>query len=172
MNIAAAVRAETKLALPGQPRERSLHHPAEYSQPAAVRSVPARDPRADAAPTRSPPVRLRVVRPVRVQDLRRRRGRPRLPRTGGIASTNGSDCVTSWAFAEVTVAANGVPRPSTITWCLLPFLRRSTGLGPVFSPPPTALSERLSTAARYQSMRSARWRSERSRVCNFRHAPA
>ena len=78
MNIAAAVRAETKFALPRQPRKSSLHHPAEFSQPAAVRSVPARDPRADAAPTQSPPVRFRVVCPVRVQDIRSATRPPRL----------------------------------------------------------------------------------------------
>ena len=31
--------------------------------------------------------------------------------------------------------ANGMPLASVITWCLLPGLARSTGLGPVSSPP-------------------------------------
>ena len=41
----------------------------------------------------------------------------------------------SLRFAAVRITARGVPRPSQITWCLEPGRRRSTGEGPVFSPP-------------------------------------
>jgi hypothetical protein len=42
--------------------------------------------------------------------------------------------VESCRFAPVRIAFNGVPAASTMRWCLLPVLRRSVGLGPVFSP--------------------------------------
>jgi hypothetical protein len=35
----------------------------------------------------------------------------------------------------VVMTLSGVPRPSPISWCLLPVLRRSTGVGPVSAPP-------------------------------------
>lgn len=53
------------------------------------------------------------------------------PPTGGIATTRGSNWVTSWRLALVRMAAKGIPRASVITWCLLPGLRRCVGLGPV-----------------------------------------
>ena len=43
-----------------------------------------------------------------------RRGRPGFPRTGGMASTRGMSCVTSFAFAPVSITANGIPFPSVI----------------------------------------------------------
>lgn len=47
---------------------------------------------------------------------------------------------------------SGVPLPSVSTWCLLRGLAPSVGFGPVLSPPPTALTDPLSTAARIQSI--------------------
>ena len=41
----------------------------------------------------------------------------------------------SLRLPPVTVTTSGTPRPSQITWCLEPVLPRSTGLGPVASPP-------------------------------------
>ena len=65
-----------------------------------------------------------------------RSGAPGLPRTGGIASTSGSNCVR-----HVVAVGRGeragqrdAAGVATSRWCLLPRLRRSTGLGPVFSP--------------------------------------
>ncbi len=54
---------------------------------------------------------------------------------GGTLSTSGKSSAMSLRFAAVRVTARGVPRPSQITWCLEPGRRRSTGEGPVFSPP-------------------------------------
>lgn len=42
--------------------------------------------------------------------------------------------VPSLTFAAVRIIASGTPAVSVIRWCLLPAFRRSTGLGPVFSP--------------------------------------
>ena len=41
----------------------------------------------------------------------------------------------SLTLAAVTEEASGMPLASVRTWCLLPGLARSTGLGPVASPP-------------------------------------
>src|SRR6266542_5699039 len=65
----------------------------------------------------------------------RRRGRPTRPRTGGTRSSNSSSCVTSLRLPPVSVQASGIPPPSTSRWCLLPRRPRSTGLGPVLTPP-------------------------------------
>ena len=40
----------------------------------------------------------------------------------------------SCRFAPVRIAARGMPLASVMRWCLLPSLRLSTGLGPVFPP--------------------------------------
>ena len=40
----------------------------------------------------------------------------------------------SFRFAAVRIAARGIPLASVMRWCLLPSLRLSTGLGPVFPP--------------------------------------
>ena len=47
----------------------------------------------------------------------------------------GISSVMSWRLPAVSVTAKGMPWPSQITWCLEPARRRSTGEGPVFSPP-------------------------------------
>ena len=57
------------------------------------------------------------------------------PPTGGIAATKGANWVTSWRLAPVRMAAKGIPlAPMRSGWRLLPGLRRSVGLGPVYSP--------------------------------------
>lgn len=66
----------------------------------------------------------------------RRRGLPRRPfRTAGIASINVSKTLESCWFAGPIRAASGIPRRSTIRWCLLPARPRSVGFGPVSEPP-------------------------------------
>src|SRR5215213_78526 len=67
--------------------------------------------------------------------LRGRPGRPRGPMIDGMASTSGISCVASWALAAERRRASGTPFRSTTTWYLEPGLPRSTGLGPVCSPP-------------------------------------
>src|SRR4051812_11184862 len=83
--------------------------------------------------------------------LGRRRGRPKRPRIGAMASTSGISCVTSCRLAALVITANGTPPASVTTWCLLARLRRSVGFGPVSSPPPGALMVALSTKARDKS---------------------
>jgi len=61
----------------------------------------------------------------------RRRGRPRSPHTGGIASRSGSSWVTSLQLAAVSRQPRGTPPASVIRWCFERALRPSIGLGPV-----------------------------------------
>ncbi len=65
----------------------------------------------------------------------RLRGRPTLPATGFTPSNRGSSWVTSLRFPPVSVSANGTPRASVSRWCFEPVRARSTGEGPVRSPP-------------------------------------
>ena len=52
-----------------------------------------------------------------------------------MALNSGANWLMSLTLAAVTEEASGMPLASVITWCLLPGLARSTGLGPVSSPP-------------------------------------
>jgi hypothetical protein len=72
-----------------------------------------------------------VVAPVGIQRAGTERGRPRFPRTSGIASINGISWVTSLRFPPVSDTASGMPCASVIRWCFEPVLARSTGLAPV-----------------------------------------
>lgn len=72
--------------------------------------------------------------------LRHRAGHPLgrcsgLPRFGGTAWISGISWVTSLRLPPVVIAASRMPCASTVRWCLLPALPRSTGDGPVASPP-------------------------------------
>jgi hypothetical protein len=61
------------------------------------------------------------------------RGRPTLPRTGGIASSRRSKTVISLRFAGVRSWASGMPCASVTRWRFVPGRARSVGLGPVAS---------------------------------------
>src|SRR3954465_10835557 len=61
----------------------------------------------------------------------------------------------SLTLAAVTDEASGRPLASVIRWCLVPGLDRSTGLGPVSSPPYADRTKLLSIRARDQSILSA-----------------
>lgn len=54
---------------------------------------------------------------------------------GVTESTSFSSSLESWTLAAEMVAASGIPFLSTSRWCFVPALPRSTGLGPVCSPP-------------------------------------
>ena len=117
------------------PAQRPFHHPTEYPQAAAVLRPPLRHHRLDPQLTQSLAVWLRVVAPVAHQRVGLRPRWPAFPATAGSSLKSGANSLTSWMLAAVTLEASGMPWPSVITWCLLPGLARSTGLGPVFSPP-------------------------------------
>lgn len=56
-------------------------------------------------------------------------------RIAGIALTSGMSWVMSLRLPAVNVTASGTPPPLLIRWCFEPVLPRSTGLGPVATPP-------------------------------------
>ena len=67
--------------------------------------------------------------------FRGRPGRLRGPMIAGIASTSGRSWVASWALAGERRTASGMPCWSTTRWYFDPGLPRSTGFGPICSPP-------------------------------------
>jgi hypothetical protein len=104
--------------------------------------------------------------------LRGRPGIPLGPTMGGMASTRGSSCVASWAFAGERWAASGTPFRSTTRWYLEPGLPRSVGLGPVCSPPLLARTLSESTLDRLQSMTASSPSQFSSVSCNRCQTPA
>ena len=63
--------------------------------------------------------------------------------------------MTSLRLPPVRMVARGMPWASTMRWCLLPVLPRSTGDGPVAGPPFMARRWLESTAAREKSSNPA-----------------
>lgn len=89
-------------------------------------------------------------------------GRPGFPPTRGKSITTGMIWVWSMAFAPAVWIASGTPCRLTIRVCFVPGFRRSTGLGPVSSPPPNARTITPSTTAMSVSSLPA-WRRSRRR---------
>ena len=113
------------------------------------------DQRLDPAPAKLARVPVVVVGAISDQDSRPLPGRPTRPRTRGIASTKGSNWLTSLRLTPVADQASGRPAPSVRTWCLTPARPRSTGLGPSPEPP-------LSPARTWHRSAPATNRSDRS----------
>ena len=114
-----------------------LHHPADLAQPAAVRRPPLGDVRLDPQPAQQRPQSARCRSPGRrTASSGSSLGRPGVPPTLGKSRTTGRICVWSLALAPAVRITSGTPALLTIRVCFVPGLRRSTGLGPVASPPP------------------------------------
>src|SRR5512142_3379161 len=117
------------------PGQRPLHRPAGRTQPALVVDPLLGQDRLDPHLTQPLAVRLGVVGQVPLH------GVGLLPRVAYLAGhrrdlvEQGASWVMSLTLAAVTELASGMPLASVTRWCLLPGLPRSTGLGPVFSPP-------------------------------------
>lgn len=118
-----------------QAREGLLDDVAELAQALDVRGALAGDHRQDPAPVQLTPVGVAVVALVTEEGVRTPARSTWLPATGGTPSTRARVCVTSLTLAAVVMTLNGVPLTSQIRWCLLPVFLRSTGDGPVASPP-------------------------------------
>ena len=78
-----------------EPTDGPLNNPAINAQTTAMLGITFRQDRFDALLPQHLAMRLRVVGAISLHSARPFAGRPRLPRTGGIASTKGSNCVTS-----------------------------------------------------------------------------
>src|SRR5258708_37441154 len=155
VDVPIRVGSQSELAEAMEPGVRSLHHPAVDSQAAAVFGTALGDLGVDGPVPQLLPVRLRVIGPVAGQFIRPRGPVPSSPARSGMSSTRGSICVTAASLAPATVVARGMPLASVSTWCFVPNLPRSVGLGPVSSPPPSARAFVLSTAPRDQPIRPA-----------------
>ena len=123
---------------PLQPTDRPLDHPTDLPQPAAVRRPPLGDVRLDPQPPQQLPGRLAVVPPVGVRLVGQLLRPARLAPDLGEVEHQRDDLSWSLALAPAVRIASGTPWRSTISVCFVPFFRRSTGLGPVASPPPKA----------------------------------
>src|SRR4051794_34139901 len=118
-----------------QPTQGPLHHPAEDAQSTAVLRPPLGQHRLDPELTKPLPVRLRIVTSVALHPIGTTPGMARLALHRRDALNNGANPLMSGTLAPVVAAVSGMPCASVRTWCLLPGLPRSTGLGPVPSPP-------------------------------------
>jgi hypothetical protein len=107
-----------------------LHDVAEFAHALDVRGALAGDGGQDPAPAEFVAVGVGVVSLVGKQGF----GTPARPAgaAGGMPSTRARVWVTSLILAAVVPTLSGVPRPPQIRWCLLPVLRRSTGVGTPF----------------------------------------
>ncbi len=96
----------------------------------------------DSQPTQQGPSVV-VVATIRVHRVGMFWGRPRCPATWGKLQQQRDDLrvVTGYLLPAVRIAS-GVPWRSTINVCFEPGFPRSTGLGPVASPPPKRAPER------------------------------
>ena len=151
VDVGATGMSSGEVAVGMQPGDRALYDPALFSEAGSVAGLLSGDPGCDAAVAEFFAVAFGVICPVGVQP--RGCGTCRGGPVGGARSTSSVSCVTSWRCPPVRATASGVPLPSTIRWCLLPRRRRSTGEGPVCSPPfwpahascPRRLADGLST---------------------------
>jgi hypothetical protein len=136
VGLLAAVGADEQAAFCVQAADRAFDDVALGAEPGAVLGFAPGDGVADAASAQDAAMLLGVVAAVGEDPLGRLRGRPpRAPRTAGIASKSGINCVMSLRLAAVTDQAKGKPRASVRRWCLAPGRARSTGLGPSQPPP-------------------------------------
>ena len=162
-------RADGELIEPGN---RPLHDPPPPAQSTPVRGATHGEPRHDMPRPQSAPNRLGIVARSPSTQSGRRRGRPRSPWSGGIASTNAKASCESFRLAPVKRNASGTPRPSQIRWRLLPRFARSVEFGPVCAPPYTVRTEQLSTMARDHSRSPLRASQFRSAKCIRSQRPA
>src|SRR6266508_2909460 len=91
VDVGSSFVAKAQTTLLVQPGDRTLDDPAFSPEPGAVRALGPSDLRLDPAPPELAASRARVVGAVAEELAWPRRGRPRRPRKGGIASTSGSN---------------------------------------------------------------------------------
>ena len=114
MDVVADLPADAQPPEPVQQGEALLHHPAVHAQPGAVLGAAARNDGGDSGGPDLPAVLVVVIATVRVDPIRALAGRPRRPRTGGMAAIRGMSWVTSLRFPPVSDTASGIPCASVI----------------------------------------------------------
>jgi len=172
VDVVADPPADAQPTEPVQQGDRPFDDLAVHAQPGAVLGAAPDDVRGDLQRAYLVAVDLVVVAAVGVQVPG---AVPRLATHAadrGMAWISGSSWVTSLRFPPVVIAASGIPCASTIRWCLLPVLPRSTGDGPVAGPPFIARRCEESTAAREKSSSPAPRSSASSTSCSRCQTPA
>ena len=109
MDVVADLPADAQPPEPVQQGETLLNHPAVHAQPGAVLGAAARDDWGDPGGPDLLAVFVVVIAAVRVNLVRALTGRPRRPRTGGMASIGGMSWVTSLRLPPVSEIASGIP---------------------------------------------------------------
>jgi hypothetical protein len=132
MDVRPTLVADAKPPVLVGPGDRPLHRPAGLTQPALVVDPLLGQDRLDAEFPQPLAVWLGVVGQIPLQGVGLLPGVADLARHRRDGRAN---WLTSLPLAAVTELASGIPPASVIRWCLLPGLDRSTGLGPVASPP-------------------------------------
>src|SRR5690606_16632338 len=151
VEVAVAFVARAQAAEPGQPGEGAFDHPSVASEALGRFDAFAGDPGDDPARPEGGAAVVVVVALVGVL-TGRRLGLPKRCLIGWIWSTVRSSRRLSWTFAPEIWTLKGRPFRSTVAWIFVPGLPRSTGLGPVWSPPDLARMLIESIAARDQSI--------------------
>ena len=134
MHVGSSFGSDAQPAEVLEPGEGAFHRPADGAQAGAVLYAAAGDEGCDAADTDQSAVLVVVVAAVG--------GEPAWPATGlaDSAADRWDGVEQRDQLSDVVAVAAGerdrerVPWASVIRWCLEPSLRRSTGLGPVWSP--------------------------------------
>ena len=155
--MSAAFVADAEAAVLMQPGDRPFDDPAAAAEPGSVRSLRPGDLRLDVPAAQLAPCVARVVGAVAVQ----------LARAVGWSTATAAhrrdrvhECDQLGDVVAVAAGQRAGERraaPQAIRWCLEPRLERSTGLGPVFSPPQTPA--RASCRSPHVTSRSTRPRS-------------
>ena len=135
MNVGASFIPKPETAILMNPTDRPLHYPAKLPQAAAMLGPLLGQQRIDSQLTEALAVRFGVIRPVPQHGVGTTLGMPRLAGYWRNRVEQRRQLVDLVDVGRRASLDSGIPWASVITWCLLPGLDRSTGLGPVPSPP-------------------------------------
>jgi hypothetical protein len=164
VNVVAPFVTHTQSSELVEPAYRSLDHPAQASQAAAVLRVALRDHRLDPTHPQEHAVQVRIVRPIGVQAIRFATGTTHLAadRRNRIDQRQQLGYVVLVGAGEPNGKRNAVRIRDEVV--LRAFLAAIGRVGAGFFAPPTARTDPLSTTARDQSI----WSAARSRSKNRR----
>ncbi len=115
MDVGTTLKSRTKTAESVQPGIGAFDDPTYLAKTAAVRFTASGNRCGNPGSMQRPAIFVVVVSPIGIDPARLAQGRPRKPRTGGLASTSGSSCVMSLRFAPVRMIASGMPLASVAT---------------------------------------------------------
>ena len=142
MDVGASLVADAEATVLVQPGEGALDDPALAAESGSVWRVAFGDERSDAAGAELVSVGSGVVAAVGEENLRSASGSSALAPDGRDRVEEREELGDVGTVGGGQEAGSGIPHASVITWCLLPARARSTGLGPVLSPPKARAAKR------------------------------